>query len=174
MMDFFGSLAGGLLGSGLDAYYSREAREDDYAQQDRANQNRISWTVADAKRAGVHPLYALGAPSMSAGGNVSATNFTQGFGQAGAAIDNAVSARREAKAQAERDALAARESQARINASNADAALALAQAKKLEQTSPDLPIRQATSSAVSRANQKGVAKKDAAPRAGPSILLLVF
>ena len=123
MMDFLGSLAGGLLGSGLDSYFSREAREDDYAQQDRANQNRISWTVADAKRAGVHPLYALGAPSMSAGGNVSATNFTQGFGQAGAAIDNAVSARREAKAQAVRDALAARESEARINASNADAAL---------------------------------------------------
>ena len=60
--------------------------------------------------------------------------------------------------------MAARESEARINASNADAALALAQAKKLEQTSPDLPIRQATSSLVSRANQKGVAKKDAAPQ----------
>ena len=164
MSDFLASVVSGLLGSGLDAYYSREARKDDYAQQDRTNQNRISWAVADAKRAGIHPLYALGAPPMSAGGNVSATNFTQGLGQAGAAIDNAHAARREEKAQAMRDALAARESEARINASNADAALALAQAKKLEQTSPDLPIRQATSSLVSRANQKGVAKKDAAPQ----------
>ena len=61
MSDFLGSVVGGLLGSGLDAYYAREARKDDYAQQDRANQNRISWTVA-ATHVIASVLYAATAP----------------------------------------------------------------------------------------------------------------
>ena len=33
--------------------------------QDLANKNNIQWRVEDAKKAGLHPLYALGAPTIS-------------------------------------------------------------------------------------------------------------
>lgn len=48
---------GGLLGSS-------DKKKDRKLQAD-AMQHGISWRVADAKRAGVHPLYALGAPTFS-------------------------------------------------------------------------------------------------------------
>lgn len=36
-----------------------------WSRQKKMAQNQIQWRVADAKAAGVHPLYALGAPTMS-------------------------------------------------------------------------------------------------------------
>lgn len=41
-----------------------EARHQERLQREFA-QNQIQWKVADAKKAGIHPLYALGAPTMS-------------------------------------------------------------------------------------------------------------
>lgn len=52
-----GSLAGGLIGSSG----AKEAME---LQKD-AMQKGIRWRVHDAKMAGIHPLYALGAPTFS-------------------------------------------------------------------------------------------------------------
>lgn len=62
------SLVGGLLGkSSADA--ARESaermRQQDIELQKQFAQNGIQWKVADAKAAGVHPLYALGASTTS-------------------------------------------------------------------------------------------------------------
>lgn len=52
-----GNLIGGMFGQSQQA--SNQALQREFAQ------NAISWRVADAKRAGIHPLYAMGAPTMS-------------------------------------------------------------------------------------------------------------
>lgn len=63
-----GSLLGGLLGQS-SASRSRDeanqlAREQMQMQYEFA-QNGLRWKVEDAKRAGIHPLYAVGAPATS-------------------------------------------------------------------------------------------------------------
>lgn len=55
------NLAGSLLG----ARNARESFKDNVALQREFAQNGIRWKVEDAKAAGVHPLYALGANTMS-------------------------------------------------------------------------------------------------------------
>ena len=55
----------GLVGGLLSNQSNREQADRGYASQREALQNSISWRVADAKRAGIHPLYALGAPAMN-------------------------------------------------------------------------------------------------------------
>lgn len=66
-----GSIAGGLLGSSSAKKQSKIsaaiARESLQLQQDMAKHG-IRWRVEDAKAAGVHPLYALGAQLPSASG----------------------------------------------------------------------------------------------------------
>jgi len=39
--------------------------QSEWKKQKKVLQNQIQWRVADAEKAGVHPLYALGAPTMS-------------------------------------------------------------------------------------------------------------
>lgn len=63
-----GSLAGGLLGS--SAAKEAQARNEaiaaaNIAMQKEFAQNGIRWKVEDAKAAGIHPLYALGAQGAS-------------------------------------------------------------------------------------------------------------
>lgn len=56
------TLAGDLLDSGDDGSSERNAaRGQDIALQKEFAQHGVSWRVADAERAGIHPLYALGA-----------------------------------------------------------------------------------------------------------------
>lgn len=61
-----GSILGGpfgeALGSGYDSYSSEKSN---YKNQKEFAQNSISWRVADAKRAGIHPLAALGNMGVS-------------------------------------------------------------------------------------------------------------
>lgn len=64
-----GSLGGLLnpgiaLGTGgalLDAKINRDNMKDQMRAQEEMSKHGVAWRVADAKRAGVHPLYALGA-----------------------------------------------------------------------------------------------------------------
>lgn len=56
---------GGMIGSIIGARKAYESSKSDRSLQRQAAQNSIQWRVADAKKAGVHPLYALGAPTMS-------------------------------------------------------------------------------------------------------------
>ena len=60
-MSLLGSIAGTVLGGigGLLGQKREEKLQKEFAQ------NSISWRVQDAERAGVHPLYAIGAPSIS-------------------------------------------------------------------------------------------------------------
>lgn len=56
-----GSVAGGLIG----AHNARNMWQRNYNAQKEFAQNGIRWKVEDAKRAGIHPLYALGASTRS-------------------------------------------------------------------------------------------------------------
>lgn len=63
-----GSLAGGLV----DNYFNQKASNKSYKFQKKVLQNQIQWRVADAVKAGIHPLAALGVnpasgPSVSVG-----------------------------------------------------------------------------------------------------------
>lgn len=55
----------GLLGGFLSNEYNQDLLEQQIASQREAQQNFIQWRVADAKKAGIHPLFALGANSPS-------------------------------------------------------------------------------------------------------------
>lgn len=55
------SLIGGLLGRRS----TKKANDQNIAMQREFAQNSIRWRVEDAKRAGIHPAFALGAPTMS-------------------------------------------------------------------------------------------------------------
>lgn len=79
-----GNLIGGLLG--------KKAEKKERQMQVAFAQNGIQWKVADAEKAGVHPLFALGAPTASyspistgAMGNAVA-NMGQDLGRAAASL----------------------------------------------------------------------------------------
>lgn len=55
----------GLIGGALSNRSSENQAEKGYSAQERSLRNSIRWRVEDAKAAGIHPLYALGAPAMS-------------------------------------------------------------------------------------------------------------
>lgn len=64
-MDMFGigagiQATGALVGGALNAYYAGKAADVEYGRQKEFAQNSIQWRVNDAKKAGLHPLYALG------------------------------------------------------------------------------------------------------------------
>ena len=82
----------GWIGATIDAAHdSRMARKEEkqmqreIARQYEFAQNTIQWKVDDAKEAGLHPLYALGAstqtPTVVRAGQRSPTNFGAAFGQ---------------------------------------------------------------------------------------------
>lgn len=85
LFDFVGSLAGGILGA------KSADRANDRSVD--AAKNGIQWRVADAEKAGVHPLYALGAstasPSFQSVGDFGVGSALQGLGQD---IDRAIEA----------------------------------------------------------------------------------
>lgn len=64
-MGWLGNLAGAAV-SGISALFGGKMASDANAklQRDFA-QNAVQWKVQDALKAGIHPLYALGAPTMS-------------------------------------------------------------------------------------------------------------
>lgn len=64
-----GALVGGafdMIGGIFGGESNKKAAAANAALQREFAQNSIQWKVADAKAAGVHPLYALGAPTYSA------------------------------------------------------------------------------------------------------------
>lgn len=112
-----GSVAGGFLQSQGQQSANRlaEAQFDYNAQkQEEYFKNAILFRVQDAKRAGIHPLAALGAQIASpaaipVGGGVGDTGLGAGFAQAGQDIGRAVSSmkRTDEKEVAMRDAISA-------------------------------------------------------------------
>jgi len=76
------SLLGGLFGS--------KSAKKDRQQQLAFAKNGISWKVADAKKAGIHPLYALGA-STPGYTPVGSGGLAEGISNAGQAVGEGVS-----------------------------------------------------------------------------------
>lgn len=63
-----GAAVGGLvnIGGGILSHFMNQKSSDKaWERQKEALQNTVSWRVADAKRAGIHPLYALGQAPMT-------------------------------------------------------------------------------------------------------------
>jgi hypothetical protein len=130
-----GALAGGLMSdrSARSSASKQRQMDMDFAK------NQISWKVADAKRAGLHPLYALGAS-----GSYSPTNVIQGQSNTGSALGAASSQiadmymqtqAQKSQQEANKQLTAAQVNQANqsANRDQAAAALALSQAKRVEQ-----------------------------------------
>lgn len=83
-----------LLGGSLDNSNARGQWQNEYNAQKEFAQNGIRWKVADAKAAGIHPLYALGAQTASYSPQaVSHSNYAQTLGQMGQNIGRAIQAK---------------------------------------------------------------------------------
>jgi len=92
--------AGAQLASGLmGASSAKSAAKKQYQQQKEFAQNGIQWKVEDAKKAGIHPLYAMGANTTSyAPVAVGNTNPLSGLAEAGQDLSRAVDVTRPASA----------------------------------------------------------------------------
>lgn len=85
------SILGGILGNKS----AKKAAAQEHARQVQFAQNGIQWKVQDAKKAGIHPLYALGANTVSySPTQIGPTDF--GFSQAGQDIGRAIDSGRSA------------------------------------------------------------------------------
>lgn len=99
----------GAIGNVIGGFLNRSHAEDinqrnlHQAQLNRDAQaefarNSIRWRVEDARRAGIHPIYALGAPTMSpapiTAGQVADTSLGASFGAAGQDLSRAINATR--------------------------------------------------------------------------------
>lgn len=123
-----GGIAGGFLGN--------SAAKDQMAMQKQFAQNGIRWKVEDAKRAGIHPLYALGAPTMSYS-PVATGDY--GVSQAGQDIGRAIDQTRTQpeRADARFQALALENQQLQNDSLRMD--IASKTARLAQQTGPALP-----------------------------------
>lgn len=87
------SLLGGLFGRKSQ----EEANAKNLAAQREFAQSGVQWRVADAKKAGIHPLAALGAQTASFSPSfVGDTSFGTGIAQAGQDVSRAIDATRPA------------------------------------------------------------------------------
>lgn len=86
------SAGSSILGGYMSNMYSKKAAKRAYRYQRKIMNNQIQWKVADAKKAGIHPLYAMGAPTTGFSSPIS-TGFDpgQGLAEAGQTIGGAVS-----------------------------------------------------------------------------------
>lgn len=95
-MGFFGPLVSGvsnLLGGIMSSRAASDAAEEQAALQKEFAQNAIQWKVADAKAAGVHPLYALGANTVSYSPvSVGDTSMGSAFSNMGQDVGRAIEA----------------------------------------------------------------------------------
>lgn len=87
-----GALAGSYLSSKSQAENIAQQQAASYAQQKEFAQNAIQWKVSDAQKAGIHPLYAMGAPTMSFAPSVVGgdTSIGKGLSQAGQDVSRAL------------------------------------------------------------------------------------
>lgn len=96
MLDLLGGLISGgasLLGGILGGNSSKKIAAQQMRMQKEFAQNGIQWKVADAQKAGVHPLYALGANTVSYSPvSVGDSSLASGISQAGQDIGRAVAA----------------------------------------------------------------------------------
>lgn len=120
----------GLLGGVASNLFQGKQQEEGYANQREALQNSISWRVADARRAGIHPLYALGAQPMNISPIINQDNIGPAVQQMGQTISdvqkNAVTEHQKMMQFAEYQVL-----QSQMNRNDAEAELARTQAQRI-------------------------------------------
>lgn len=97
--------AGGILGNNAkqDMFSQAQAlSREQFEYQKALHQNQIQWRVEDAKRAGVHPMAALGLSSMSFSpvSSASVPEYDNWLGEVGQNIDRAI---QQGKTQKERE-----------------------------------------------------------------------
>lgn len=100
---------GSLLGGNMAANNQQALAGMNYEAQKEFAQNGIRWKVADAKAAGIHPLYALGASTQGyspSGGYGGDYGISDAFNQFGQGISRAVEAK---QTKEERDRLEVRQ-----------------------------------------------------------------
>lgn len=86
-MSILGAI-GGIAGSLLGGLFGNKQAEEQAELQREFAQNGIRWKVEDAKAAGIHPLYALGAQTTAYSPvSVGAPDFATGGQNLGSAID---------------------------------------------------------------------------------------
>lgn len=91
------STTGEIIGGGMSASAQREQMEKNIQLQREFAQNGIRWKVEDARRAGIHPLYALGANTTSFSPvTVGDTSMGSAFANIGQNLGRAISATRTA------------------------------------------------------------------------------
>lgn len=81
---------GGLIGQNAQA----EQQEQNRALQREFAQSGIQWKVADARAAGIHPMYALGAPTMSPAVSVQGSPMASAVSAMGQDIGRGINATR--------------------------------------------------------------------------------
>lgn len=151
----FGAALGGLVSGGMSILggaigdsqnkraaataYEREQRSADLAweRSKEAAKSNIQWRTEDAKAAGIHPLYALGAaPNMAqpmiAGAEAPRSNMSEAFSQAGQNISTAV-ARMQTTAQAARNTMEMKLLESQIGENDARKSHIQAQTAQLQQ-----------------------------------------
>lgn len=134
-MGLLGSIAGSVIGGLFDRSEQKRSLKASQAQFNQQMDHSVRRRVEDAKRAGIHPLFALGAslntsPTIMAGQSSSGSAIGDAVRNIGAAYDNYQVNKANEKANADAARLAeikmhqeARESQARIERDKAAARL---------------------------------------------------
>lgn len=138
-----GQLAGGFFGnkaSKRNAQLNRLSLAETRRQFDQNFNHAISARVADAKRAGLHPLFALGGGVGASGGSFapipeSGSALGTGIAAAATAAGRGLTKRSAAQREADLFRLQQREVDSRVEKNQAEAGLALAETKRLEQQS---------------------------------------
>ena len=114
MLDFLGSM--------VDSIVSKNSAEKANATNLHLAKNSIKYRVEDAKQSGIHPLYALGAPTMS----LPAQQINTNFGEAGRSLEKTINKGYENELKAKN----LENIQADINLKNAQSENFIADAKK--------------------------------------------
>jgi len=99
-MGFFSSLAGPIIGAATSLFGGSKNRSatsaanaSNAALQREFAQNGIRWKVEDAKAAGIHPMYALGASGASASASYQPVSSGDSWAAAGNNIQRGIAAR---------------------------------------------------------------------------------
>lgn len=161
MLPALAAAAGSVIGGILQNKANKKAAQQQYQQQKEFAQSGIQWRVQDAEKAGIHPLYALGAQTQSyAPQSVGGQDFSF-LADAGQNIGRAIDATRSNPAKA--NALALTASQVQLEGLQLDneikrAQLASAVALTNQSSNPGLPT------VHTRAGELGMSGQGDAPQ----------
>jgi len=123
----------GLLGGALGNMYNKESAETSYDRQKEALQHSVRWRVADAKAAGIHPLYALGQAPMQMAPMAFEDKLGPAIADAGQNIQNVI-ARQQTPQERAREFIEYEVAASTINRNDAEASLFRTQASRIMQS----------------------------------------